>query len=200
MAMEAASGAEPSRSGDTQDARTRPTRQLAGFTGVGYDKGRSTMTQAVWFAVQNLIFSKWWLPARLRPPLLRLFGAEIGDQVFIRHRVRVLWPWKLSIGDHSWIGEDVWLLNLEPISIGRDVCVSQAVFLCTGSHDMKSPTFEFDNAPIRVGDSVWVGAQATVLRGVTIGRGAVVAAKCRVSSDVPAGSLHLFNGTTRPLL
>jgi putative colanic acid biosynthesis acetyltransferase WcaF len=166
-----------------------PLRSLAEFKGTGYDKGRSNIVQAVWFAIQNLVFAKWWLPQALRPILLRLFGAEIGQNVFIRHRVRVLWPWKLTIGNNCWIGEDAWVLNLEPIWIGDDVCVSQGAFLCTGSHDMNSPSFEYDNGPITIGDGVWLGAQAMVLRGVTIGPGSVIAARARVSSDVSPNSL-----------
>ena len=166
-----------------------PLRSLADFKGTGYDKGRPYIIQAVWFVIQNLVFSKWWLPQGLRPILLRLFGAEVGNNVFIRHRVRVLWPWKLAIGDNCWIGEDAWILDLERVSIGHDVCVSQGVFLCTGSHDIASPTFEYDNGPITISDGVWLGAQAIVLRGVTIGRNSVVAARARVGSDVSPGSL-----------
>lgn len=173
---------------------TPPSRSLAGFQGHGYDKGRPRYIQAAWFAVQNLIFWKWWLPARLRPKLLRAFGANVGDGVFIRHRVRVLWPWKLTVGDNTWIGEDAWILNLEPVSIGHDVCISQGAFLCGGSHDMTSPTFEYDNGSITVDDEVWIGAQAMILRGVTVGKGAVVAARCKVSSDVPPASLMTSSG------
>jgi putative colanic acid biosynthesis acetyltransferase WcaF len=168
---------------------TLPDRSLNAFTGSGYDKGRAVLWQALWFACQTLIFGKWWCPAALRPRLLRAFGADIGDRVFIRHHVRVLWPWKLTIGDDCWIGEGAWLLNLEPITLGHDVCVSQEVFLCTGSHDRHSPSFEYDNGPITVGDSAWIGARATVLRGVTVGPRAVVAACARITKDVPAGAL-----------
>ena len=171
-----------------------PTRSLAGFQGTGYDKGRPRLVQALWFAVQNVLFYKWWLPAAWRPRLLRLFGAEVGPDVFIRHRVRVLWPWKLSVGANTWIGEDAWILNLEPVTIGHDVCLSQGVFVCTGSHDMSSPTFEYDNGPIDIEDEVWLGAQAMILRGVTVGKGAVVAARCKVSSNVPARSLMTSSG------
>ena len=149
---------------------------LRSFTGAGYDKGRPKWIQALWFATQNLVFAKWWLPARFRPVILRLFGAQIGERVFIRHRVRVLWPWKLSIGDDSWIGEDAWLLNLEQITIGNDVCISQGAVLCTGSHDMRSPSFEYDNGPITIADGAWVAAFAMVLRRVVVERDAVVAA------------------------
>lgn len=158
---------------------------LRGFSGRGYDKGRSIGWQALWFATSNLVFSAWWLPRRLRPVILRAFGARVGERVFIRHRVRVLWPWKLTVGDDCWLGEDAWLLNLEPITLGHDVCLSQAAFLCTGSHDRRSPTFEYDNGPIVVGDGAWIAARATVLRGVTVGAGAVVAAGVVCATDVP---------------
>ena len=151
-------------------------RSLRSFTGRGYDKGRPMAVQAVWFAVQNLVFAKWWFPARWRPVVLRAFGATIGERVFVRHRVRVLWPWKLTIGDDSWIGEDAWLLDLEPITIGADVCISQGAFLCTGSHDPGDPAFEYDNAPITVGAGAWIAARAIVLRGARIAPGEVVPA------------------------
>lgn len=164
-------------------------RNLAAFTTAGYDKGRSFGWQVLWVATSRLVFQAWWLPARLRPLILRLFGADIGDGVLIRERVRVHWPWKLSIGAHSWIGEGAWLLNLEPITIGRDVCVSQEALLCTGSHKRHDPAFGYDNGPIVVEDGAWVATRAIVLRGVVVGAGAVVPAGATVSSSVPSGAL-----------
>ena len=99
---------------------------------------------------------RWWCPASLRVSILRAFGAQIGERVLIRHRVRVHWPWKLSIGDNSWVGEGAWLLNLEPVTIGRD---SQEVLVCTRSHDRHSPTFEFDNAAVAIDDGAWIATQ-----------------------------------------
>jgi putative colanic acid biosynthesis acetyltransferase WcaF len=169
-------------------------RSLAGFAGTGYDRGRSRSHQIAWYAVQNLVFAKWWLPARVRPWLLRAFGADVGNGVLIRRGVRVHWPWKLTVGDDCWIGEDAWILNLEPVSIGHDVCVSQGALLCTGSHDRHSPTFEFDNGPIILDDGSWVAARATVLRGVHIGREAVVAAGVVAHEDVPSSAVLLATG------
>jgi putative colanic acid biosynthesis acetyltransferase WcaF len=168
-------------------APPKVTRRLAGFTGAGYDKGRSLVWQVAWFAVQHLVFTKWWFPARLRPAVLRAFGATVGRGVLIRHGVRVHWPWKLTIGDDCWIGEDAWLLNLEPIRIGSDVCISQGAFLCTGSHDRRSPTFEFDNGPITIESGAWVAARATVLRNVKVASHAVIGAQAVAVKDVPEG-------------
>jgi putative colanic acid biosynthesis acetyltransferase WcaF len=158
----------------------RTARRLTAFTGAGYDKGRGLLWQAAWFAVMNLVFSAWWLPARVRPAVLRTFGAQVGTGVLIRHRVRVQWPWKLSIGDNCWIGEGAWLLNLERITIDHDVCVSQEALLCTGSHRHDDPAFEFDNAPIHVGAGAWIAARAVVLRGCTVAPDEVI----------PAGSVR----------
>lgn len=164
-------------------------RRLAGFSGAGYDKGRSRLHQVAWLTVQSLLTQHWFCPARLRIAVLRAFGARIGRNVLLRHRVRIHWPWKLEIGDDTWVGEGTWLLNLEPIRIGSDVCVSQDVLLCTGSHDFRSPTFEFDNGAITVEDGVWIAARSTVLRGVTIGHDAVIGATSLVVRDVEPQAL-----------
>ena len=129
--------------------------------------------QVLWVAVSTLVFTQVWCPGQLRCAILRAFGAQIGKGVLIRHRVSVQWPWKLSIGDNSWVGTDAELYNLDNIVIGSDVCISQHVFLCTGSHDRTSETFEFDNGPIVVENGAWVCARATVLRGVTIGANSI---------------------------
>ncbi len=164
-------------------------RSLAARRGLPYDKGRGLIAQTLWVAASDLIFVKVWCPNRLRVAMLRWFGARIGPGVLIRHRVRVQWPWNLEIGANSWIGADAELYNLDLIKIGSDVCVSQHAYLCTGSHNRNSRTFEFDNGPIVVEDGAWVCARATVLRGVTVGTNSVVGATCVVSSDVPPDSV-----------
>ena len=171
--------------------RMGTNRDLAGFTGIGYDKGRGVAWQAGWQVASALFVMPWFIPVRVRVAVLRAFGARIGAGVNLRSGVRVHWPWKLSIGEHSWIGERVWILNLEPVEIGAHACVSQAAFLCTGSHDRRSPTFEFDNAPIRIGDGAWIAARATVLRGVEIGDDALVGATALVTADVVPGATVL---------
>jgi putative colanic acid biosynthesis acetyltransferase WcaF len=159
-------------------------RDLSKFTGEGYDKGRSVVWQVAWLVVQGLVFKRSWLPATARVRILRAFGAEVGDGVLIRNDVTIHWPWKLAIGDHSWVGVGAWILNLEPVRIGSNTCISQQVLLCTGSHQHDSPSFEFDNGPIEIGDGVWVAVRATVLRGVHIADGALIGACALVTHDV----------------
>ena len=164
-------------------------RSLAARRGRPYDKGRGFAAQALWVATSTLVFTKVWCPNRLRCAILRWFGAEIGEGVLIKHRVQIQWPWKLSIGDHSWVGTDAELYNLDNIVIGSDVVISQHAYLCTGSHDRRSPSFEFDNGPIVVENGAWLCARTTVLRGVTIGANSVVGATSLVTSHVPPDSI-----------
>lgn len=163
-------------------------RRLGRFTGRGYDKGRSTTMCAAWALLAEPLTRSVVCPPAVRVKVLRAFGAQIGENVNIRNDVRIHWPWKLTVGDNTWIGVGSYLLNLEPITIGEDVCISQQTFLCTGSHKADDVAFEFDNAPIVVEDGAWVAARATVLRGVTIGRDAVVGATALVFKDVPEGA------------
>lgn len=169
---------------ETADPAPGSRFNLAEFTGVGYDKGRPRLTQLLWLVVSRTIVMKWWCPRAVRVRILRVFGAQIGEGTIIRADVKIHWPWKLRVGDHTWIGEEAWILNLEPVTIGANTCISQGVFICTGSHDRRSSTFEFDNAPITIGDSVWIATRAAVLRGVHIADGATVGAAALVTRDV----------------
>jgi putative colanic acid biosynthesis acetyltransferase WcaF len=100
--------------------------------------------------------------------------------------VNIHLPWKLSVGDYAWIGEEVFILNFEPVSIGAHCCVSQRAFLCTGNHDYRQANFAYRNQPITVEAGAWIGAQAFVAAGVTIGSEAVIAAGSVVTQDQPA--------------
>lgn len=179
---------------------TPSVRSLGALRGRSYDKGRGFVHQALWVAFSALVFTKVWCPNRIRCAALRAFGAKIGTGVLIKHDVRIQWPWKLAIADNTWIGVGCDLYNVEMLTIGSDVCVSQQAFLCTGSHDHRSPVFEYDNGPIVIENGVWVGARALILRGVTVGANSVIGAAALVSADVPASSFALAPPSTiRPI-
>ena len=151
-------------------------RNLNLFSGAGYNKGRNLAWQFFWHAFSNLVFKKYWFPPALRPLSLRIFGASVGNGVRIREDVYIHWPWKLKIGNYCWIGTQTLILNLENVEIHNNVCISQRAFICTGSHNAKSPTFEFSNKPIILETSVWICASAFILPGVHVPRGTVVPA------------------------
>jgi putative colanic acid biosynthesis acetyltransferase WcaF len=123
--------------------------------------------------------------------LLRAFGARIGKDVIIRPTVRITYPWKLEIGDRSWVGDYAELYNLGEISIGVDAVVSQYAYLCTGSHDFTTPSFDIYAKPIRVEDEAWVAAGAFIHPGVTISRGSIVGARAVVTRTTRDYYLHV---------
>jgi putative colanic acid biosynthesis acetyltransferase WcaF len=154
--------------------------------GKGLDRGRSKLVEAVWYLLKCFFFlSPLPWPSRFKCAILRRFGAVIGRQVCIKPRVNIHFPWKLHIGDHAWIGEEVFILNFEPVTIGAHCCISQRDFLCTGNHDYRQADMPYRNRPITVEDGAWVGAQVFVAPGVTIGAEAVITAGAVVTRNQP---------------
>jgi putative colanic acid biosynthesis acetyltransferase WcaF len=131
----------------------------------------------LWYLTKCLLFLPAWpVPCFLKRAILRGFGARVGQGVVIKPRVNIHLPWKLAVGDFSWIGEEVFILNFEPVTIGAHCCISQRAFLCTGNHDFRRPEMPYRNRPIVIEDGAWVGAQVFVSPGVTIGTEAVITA------------------------
>lgn len=156
----------------------------------GLDRGGSAWVMALWQIVKWIFFRTvfpW--SSSLKVCLLKLFGAKIGCGVCIKPQVNIHYPWKLEIGDYAWIGEDVFILNFEPIKIGTHACISQRAFLCGGNHDFRDPAMSYRNGPIMIEDGAWVGAQVFIAPCVTIGREAVATACSVVLKDLPAGMI-----------
>lgn len=150
------------------------------------ERGAGRLTETCWYLLKCLFFlSPLPWPSSWKVSLLRLFGARVGNSVYIKPRVNIHFPWKLAIGDHTWIGEEAFLLNFEPISIGSHCCISQRAFLCTGNHDYTQPDMPYRNRPLQIEDGVWIGAQAFVAPGITLHTDTVVTAGSVVTSDLP---------------
>lgn len=150
------------------------------------DRGRSKLIEVIWYFVKRCFFltSLPW-PNAIQLFLLKLFGAKVGKGINIKPRVNIHLPWKLKIGDYAWLGEEVFILNFEPVVIGANACISQRVFLCTGNHNYRAEDFAFRNAPISIAAGAWIGAQSFVGPGVKVGEECVVTAGSIVTSDMP---------------
>jgi len=121
--------------------------------------------------------------------LLQYFGARIGKGLIIKPYVRIKYSWRLTVGDHCWIGQEVWIDNLKDVRIGNHVCVSQRSYFCTGSHDQRCTTFDITAKLIVVHNGAWVGASALLLGGVEIHVNAIVSAGSVVTKDVAVGQI-----------
>ena len=173
------------------------TRVLRNFVGSKFSF-HFILRMMMWFATQHIIFKSPLIPSLLRPFLLRLFGSSIGRRVFIRRGVKVHFPWNLQVGDDCWIGEEVWFINHEKITIGSNVCISQRSIICSGGHDYRSSSLEYAHNPIEIKDGAWVCLDAKVLAGVSIGECSVVSAGEIVRKSIPDYSM-LVNGEIRPI-
>ena len=126
--------------------------KLSDFDNSDYDPGRGIVVRTLWYFCSVALFESGWLPVSgLKIRLLRLFGANVGSGVVIKPNVRIKFPWRLKVGDHCWIGQEVWIDNLDDVEIGDNVCISQLCYLCTGSHDHRRRTFDLIIRPIRIG-------------------------------------------------
>ncbi|ASY11367.1 putative colanic acid biosynthesis acetyltransferase WcaF [Candidatus Planktophila lacus] len=152
----------------------------------------------LWLCCQYFIFRFTFLPSVIRTVILRTFGASVGSGVLIRRGVRVHIPWNLEIGDDCWIGEEVWFINHEKITIGSNVCISQRSIICSGGHDYRSASLEYAHKPVVIKDGAWVCLDAKVLPGVTIGECSVVSAGEIVRKSLPDYSM-LVGGQVRQI-
>lgn len=151
-----------------------------------FDRNRPGWVILLWWLVQAIAFPL--TPHSFHQPrvaLLRWFGAEIGRGVSIRPTARFTYPWKVSIGDDSWIGDDVVVYSLDHIQIGQHCVISQKTYLCTGSHDIADPAFGLKTAPIAIGNGAWIAADCFIAPGVTVGANAVIGVRSTVLKDMP---------------
>lgn len=147
---------------------------LSKYNNVWYKPG-SKLKIFIWMLTCSILFSHSLpTPNKIKVLVLKLFGASIGKYVVIKPRVTIKYPWFLSIGDYSWIGEGVWIDNIAKVSIGSHCCVSQGAYLLTGNHDYTKCSFDLIIGKIILKDGSWVGAKATVCPGVTLGVGAIL--------------------------
>ncbi len=163
---------------------------LSKFNNTAFERGASVVKELLWRMLQQGFFNVEWITAYgFKNRMLRGFGAQLGAGVVVKPKAKITFPWKLSVGSNSWIGEEAWLLNLDRIMIGSNVCISQRAFLCTGSHDWKKESFDLITKPIVIEDGVWICADVFIGPGVTVGENSVVTAGSVVNKNLPPNSI-----------
>ncbi|TDH20825.1 colanic acid biosynthesis acetyltransferase WcaF [Segetibacter sp. 3557_3] len=154
-------------------------------------RGRPGWLVQLWWIIQAVLvnttpqFMYGW-----RRFVFRSFGAKIGKSVMIRSSVQMQFPWKVVVGDYSWLGDGVVLYSLGNIEIGKHVVISQNCYVCAGSHDYTRPDFPINKNPIVIEDQCWLAADVFVGPGVTIGLGTVVKSRSSVLKDLSGGKIY----------
>jgi putative colanic acid biosynthesis acetyltransferase WcaF len=163
-----------------------PVVDLRRYDQSWFDRGKPGWYILFWWLVQAISFPL--SPHNFnsfRCDLLRSFGAKIGKNVLIRPTARFTYPWKVEIGDYSWIGDDVVFYSLDRIYIGTHCVISQKCYLCTGNHDFQDVAFGLKTAPIAVGNGAWIASDCFIAGGVKIGANVVIGARSSVFGNIP---------------
>ena len=164
---------------------------LGKFTTGNFDKGAGFFKITLWYFVNALFVRASWNPFMgLKIFLLRAFGAKIGKGLIIKNEVRIKFPWKLTIGDNVWLGERCWIDNLDYVTIGNNVCVSQDALLITGNHDYTLFNMPYRNAPIVLYDGCWIGARAVVGPGVVVNKNTILTLGSVATKNLDCDSVY----------
>jgi acetyltransferase-like isoleucine patch superfamily enzyme len=136
--------------------------------------------------VWQLIITTAVLPSHhVRCLIYKTLGLQIGHRVRIHRGLELRAANQVVIGNRTIIGFDCILDGRGGLVLGDDVNLSSEVAIWTMQHDHRAADFASVAKPVRVGDRAWLSFRATVLPGITIGEGAVVAAGSIVTRDVP---------------
>jgi putative colanic acid biosynthesis acetyltransferase WcaF len=166
-----------------------PIIPLVHAPGAGASWGRPKYVVFLWNIFEKLfVTNSWQISSKIRRWALVLFGAQIGKNVILRPRMRVQFPWKLKIGDSSWIGEGVWIHNQDHVSISHDVVISQESFITTGSHAHRKD-MGLITRPITIKAGVWVTSRCIVLGGTDIGESSLIEPMAVISGKIPPNSI-----------
>lgn len=164
------------------------------FDNSTFNKGVTKLKWLLWMLINALVFKPSWFPfIKVKIFFLRAFGAQIGKGLVIKPSVHIKFPWKLVVGDYVWLGENVWIDNLDKVVIGNHVCISQGAMLLTGNHDYTKTTFDYRNAPIELKEGVWLGAKTVVCPGVICNSHAILTVGSIATKDLEAYLIYQGN-------
>jgi putative colanic acid biosynthesis acetyltransferase WcaF len=169
------------------------TRLRKEFPKQDFEIGASQLKVVCWYLTSLLIFRSGIVPwSTILVYLLNLYGAHIGKDVRIKPGIHIRYPWKLTLGDHSWLA-DCYIDNLDEVVIGKNVCVSQQAMLMTGNHNYKAVDFNLITSPIELADGVWIGAKSLVLPGVCAHSHSILTAGSTAVKNMDAYGIYQGN-------
>jgi len=173
------------------------TTDLSSYNNSWFQPG-SFIKRIAWHYINCFFFKSGYFPFYgLKIFLLKLFGAGIGKSVLIKPFVNIKYPWLLTIGDHVWIGENVWIDNIAHVHIGSHSCISQGALLLTGNHNYKKSSFDLLPGKIVLEEGVWIGAGAVVCPGITCKSHAVLSVGAVATNDLESFFIYSGNPATK---
>lgn len=172
----------------------KDTVDFSKFDNSWYSANRSLGIRVLWIAINKIFFQNNLFPFyRVKVTLLRIFGAKIGQNCVIKPNVNIKYPWNLQMGNHVWIGEQVWIDNLAKILIGSNVCISQGALLITGNHDYKKIGFNLIVDQIILEEGVWICARSIVGPGVICRKNSILCLGSVANKELSSHSIYQGN-------
>ena len=152
----------------------------------------------LWMLISALFFrTSLPVPSIFKVFFLKIFGAQIGHGVVLKPSINIKYPWKLKLGNYTWVGEGVWIDNLDEVNVGDNCCLSQGCYLLTGNHDFTSPSFDLMISGINIKNEAWVGAKAIVCPGVTLQRASMLTAGSIATKNLEEFGIYQGNPAIR---
>ncbi len=154
-----------------------------------FRRTRSRFLEGLWIMVEFLLITNpLQLSSGVRVAVLRFFGARIGENVIVRPRLRVKFPWNLQVGNNCWIGEGVWIHNQGSLTIEDNVVVSQETFITTGSHDIHK-SMDLVIKPVLIRQGAWLTTRSIVLQGVEVGGNSILTPGSVANKSLPPNTI-----------
>lgn len=169
------------------------------FKGISFtDKHGNLLSAREAFRRSFVRYYNWWQDFKLflmncvgncpfwfwRKFIYEAGGLKIGNKSKIHIGARFFEPSGIKIGEDSLVGEFSFLDGRAILKIGNHVDIASGVMIYNSEHDVEDEKFSATISEVEIGDYVFIGPRAIILPGVSIGRGAVVAAGAVVTSDV----------------
>jgi putative colanic acid biosynthesis acetyltransferase WcaF len=166
--------------------------RLADFSNSWYTPGRPLVVRLVWLTMNRWFFlTAFPWPSAVKRGLLRFFGAKVGQNVVIKNRVNIKYPWNLRVGDYAWIGEGVWIDSLAKVSLGNNSCLSQGCMIETGNHDWSKPAFDLLVKEVVIEEGGWAAVRSVLLPGSRLASHAVLGAGSVLSGDTKPYGIYV---------
>ena len=166
---------------------------LSKYNNDWYRPGASLLVRVIWYLVNRTFFISYFPFSSIKIFFLRMFGARIGKGVVLKPHLNIKYPWRLSVGNYSWIGEGVWIDNLDDVVIGDNCCISQGAMILCGNHNFKKSTFDLMTGKVVLEDGVWIGAKSMLCGGVSCKSHAVLTAGSVAVDTLDSYSIYQGN-------
>jgi maltose O-acetyltransferase len=171
----------------------QPWRRLRGLALGALLPARGHVGSRTWFLWTNYVAASPFVGHNTRKNLYRRLGLHVSEEAYDIGFGCYFHSSEMSIGARTFINDFCYFENVAPVVIGDDVAVGMQTSILTSTHELSRGTRrsgDWGVRPVTIEDGCWIGARALILPGVTIGRGAVVAAGAVVSDDCDPQRLY----------